>query len=484
MRARFNPPPGWPAPPEGWQPDPGWRPDPSWPAAPPGWQFWTYGAQSPPRVSDGRDAEEASQLAGGGMGRPGLAPPAVAAVLRRVLSLVQSRGGLADRLGWGGLALAVLVGAITGGFSGAAAMAGWFVLIVGLVALLRGGVRWARLGSRARGGAAVAGGLVAITIAGSPGPASQPDSLAVPTTAQPSIMTSQAAPAPSPSSPTDSATSPGRAAKPGTALAALATLAVMARAPMTGYQRGLFGAAWTDTDGNGCDQRNDVLRRDLGKLTLKAGTRGCAVWTGTLRDPYTGRTVAFARASSSNSSVEIDHVVPLADAWVKGAASWTMSRRTAFANDPLNLLAVSAQANAAKANADAATWLPPAKAYRCTYVARQVAVKAKYALSVTAAERDAVADVLTACPTAVLPKAKGIPLGGAPLYLAPAPAPTRAPTASPKPPPPPQEQPDVATNVHPGAFCSTEGALGRTAKGTLMQCSYKPGDSRLRWRSP
>ncbi len=133
---------------------------------------------------------------------------------------------------------------------------------------------------------------------------------------------------------------------------------------MTGYQRGLFGAAGTDNRRQRLRSAQRCAPSGSGKLTLKAGTRGCAVWTGALRDPYTGGTIAFARASSSNSSVEIDHVVPLADAWVKGAASWTMSRRTAFANDPLNLLAVSAQANAAKANADAATWLPPAKAYR------------------------------------------------------------------------------------------------------------------------
>ena len=102
-----------------------------------------------------------------------------------------------------------------------------------------------------------------------------------------------------------------------------------------------------------------------------------------------------------------------------GAADWPFKQRLALANDPLNLLAVEASANRAKSDGDAATWLPPNHAYRCAYVARQIAVKAKYGLWVTPPEREAMARVLRACPD------EPAPVGDAPI-LAPInpPAPT------------------------------------------------------------
>jgi Protein of unknown function (DUF1524) len=187
--------------------------------------------------------------------------------------------------------------------------------------------------------------------------------------------------------------------KPGSALAALATLAVKGRAPKTGYHRALFGQAWADVDRNGCDTRNDILRRDLTPFVLKQGTNGCLVLSGTLHDPYTGATIAFVRGQSTSSRVQIDHVVALSDAWQKGAQQWSAPRRTAFANDPLNLLAVDGLTNQRKSDGDAATWLPPNKAYRCRYAARQVAVKAKFGLWVTSAERDALGRILATCPS-------------------------------------------------------------------------------------
>jgi hypothetical protein len=95
--------------------------------------------------------------------------------------------------------------------------------------------------------------------------------------------------------------------------------------------------------------------------------------------------------------VQIDHVVPLADAWQKGAQQWSPAKRIDFANDPLNLLAVDGPTNQAKSDGDAATWLPPNKAYRCAYVTRQVAVKARYGVWVTQAEHDAIARILSRC---------------------------------------------------------------------------------------
>ncbi len=214
---------------------------------------------------------------------------------------------------------------------------------------------------------------------------------------------------------------------PGAAVLALATLTVKGRAPTTGYERARFGQAWADVDRNGCDTRNDVLRRDLTAYTLKAGTHGCLVLKGTLHDPYTGHTIAFVRGPGTSNAVQIDHVVALGDAWQKGAQRWTTTKRTAFANDPLNLLAVDGPTNLRKSDGDAATWLPPRKAERCPYVARQVSVKHKYGLSVTEAERDAMARVLQTCPGQGLVKAGAIPLGGGSVATAaPSPAPKQS----------------------------------------------------------
>ena len=174
--------------------------------------------------------------------------------------------------------------------------------------------------------------------------------------------------------------------------AALAQLEVRGRAPTTGYTREQFGQAWADVDRNGCDTRNDVLRRDL----VAPVTEGCVVLSGTLDDPYTGVPIAFARGPSS-ADVQIDHVVALSDAWQTGAQSWTPAQRQAFANDPANLLAVDGPANQDQGAGDAATWLPPNRGYRCVYALRQVRVKAAYGLWVTAAERDALDRVLGRC---------------------------------------------------------------------------------------
>ena len=181
----------------------------------------------------------------------------------------------------------------------------------------------------------------------------------------------------------------------GTALQLLATLPVKGRAPKTGYDRDQFGQAWLDTDRNGCDTRDDILRRDLTGVQIDPATHGCLVVAGTLDDPYTGQQLSYVRG---HSVVDIDHVVALSDAWQKGAFAWDVRKRAALANDPMNLLAVDMSANRQKGDGDAATWLPSNKAFRCAYVARQVSVKAKYHLWVTPAERDAVRRILDSCP--------------------------------------------------------------------------------------
>lgn len=188
----------------------------------------------------------------------------------------------------------------------------------------------------------------------------------------------------------------------GDAAGTLDTLEVKGRAPKTGYERSLFGDAWSDdvwvADGhNGCDTRNDILRRDLLDVVIKPGSNGCAVLSGILNDPYTATTVEFQRGPGTSAQVQIDHIVALSDAWQKGAQQWDEMTRRNFANDPRNLQATLGWVNQQKGDGDAATWLPPNTAYRCEFVTRIVDVKAAYRLWVTPAEHDAIARVLADC---------------------------------------------------------------------------------------
>jgi hypothetical protein len=167
------------------------------------------------------------------------------------------------------------------------------------------------------------------------------------------------------------------------ALAQLETLPVQGRGPGTGYSRDEFDPAWADTDHNGCDTRNDILARDLTGETFKPGTDNCVVATGTLADKYTGTTISFVWGRDTSAAVQIDHIVPLSDAWQKGAQQLTAEQRRELATGPLNLMATGGPTNITKGDQDAATWLPPNKSFRCEYVSMQVAVKAKYKLWIT-----------------------------------------------------------------------------------------------------
>lgn len=185
------------------------------------------------------------------------------------------------------------------------------------------------------------------------------------------------------------------------ALTALDALPVKGRAPMTGYSRSQFGPAWTDDNDdagghNGCDTRDDILARDLTNLQYKDNKR-CVVLSGILNDPYTGKIIDFRRGPSTSAAVQIDHMVPLGNAWVTGAQQISARARQNLANDPINLMAVDGPANEQKSDGDAATWLPPNKGFRCAYVARQVQVKTKYGLWVTPPEKAAIERVLSGC---------------------------------------------------------------------------------------
>jgi hypothetical protein len=175
------------------------------------------------------------------------------------------------------------------------------------------------------------------------------------------------------------------------------------RAAKTGYTRDQFGPAWADVDRNGCDTRNDILKRDLTNEVFKEKTNACTVLSGTLVDPFSGETINFVRGVATSSEVQIDHTVALSNAWQTGAFKLTADQRKAFANDPLNLLAVKGRLNSQKGDGDAATWLPPLKSYRCEYVSRQIAVKVKYKLWFTAPEKEAMIRILKTCPEKALP---------------------------------------------------------------------------------
>jgi hypothetical protein len=201
------------------------------------------------------------------------------------------------------------------------------------------------------------------------------------------------------SAPTRITNQPQRSTTTGAiAIDALGSLSVKGRAPKTNYSRQQFGDGWAMT--GGCDTRNIILHRDLTATVLD---KSCNVTAGVLDDPYTGKTIQFQRGTSTSSNVQIDHVAALSDTWQKGAQQLSKEQRIALANDPLELLAVDGPANQQKSDGDAATWLPSYKPFRCQYVARQIAVKQKYNLWVTQAEKDAMTNVLKACPEQRLP---------------------------------------------------------------------------------
>jgi hypothetical protein len=189
---------------------------------------------------------------------------------------------------------------------------------------------------------------------------------------------------------------------PSAAAAALAGLPVAEKTSLDGYERDcgegagcVFGPAWADVDRNGCDQRNDVLHRDLTEVEVRAGTQGCVVIAGVLDDPYSGETVRFTKESAAE--VPVDHVVPLAAAWVQGAAGWTADQRKAFANDPANLMATTREQNSSKGDSTADEWVPEDPAYGCSYATVVVTVKQQYSLTVTTGEAAALESLLATC---------------------------------------------------------------------------------------
>ncbi|MCT1394675.1 excalibur calcium-binding domain-containing protein [Microbacterium sp. p3-SID338] len=382
-------------------PPAGWFPDPENPKQTRWWDGEQWTAQTAPPPPTGL-----------------LPPPArsfsTAAVKRKIPAWLWIVGGL----------VAVLA---TVFLSPLVALIALIVAITGVVALVRNTPTWLRFTSRKRAVFWTVASAVVFFVVGSISTAIYPTDESTAGEAPPEVIaTPTASPTTSPSATPfadDAAEVQAFAGLAGTAkdasatanqtaLAVLATLEVKGRAPKTGYDRDEFGQRWLDVDRNGCDTRNDILARDLTDIT-RSGP--CRVTSGSLLDPFTGTDMQFVRGQGTSELVQVDHVVSLSDAWQKGAQQLTADQRATFANDPLNLLTVDGAANAQKGDGDAATWLPGNRAFRCTYVARQVAVKATYGLWVTQAEHDAIARVLSACPDEPAP---------ASAFAAPAPSPT------------------------------------------------------------
>lgn len=183
----------------------------------------------------------------------------------------------------------------------------------------------------------------------------------------------------------------------------LASLKVIAR-PVhdPAYRRAAFGKGWVDTDGNGCNQRDDVLLRDLDPSepyrTAQQGRCDHDVLAGTWTDPYSGEriTLTDAKQPDQAQAVQIDHIVALSVAWRYGAKGWNAERRTAFANDLTNLVASGGASNQAKGGSDAAQWRPVKQAH-CGFAVRYIAVKAAYDLPTDTTEREALEDMLGTC---------------------------------------------------------------------------------------
>jgi Protein of unknown function (DUF1524) len=181
---------------------------------------------------------------------------------------------------------------------------------------------------------------------------------------------------------------PAGAGDPARARQELDSLAVATPQSMAGYSRDRF-KTWTEQP-DGCNTRQEVLKRD-GKDVRT--TKTCRITGGAWTSPYDGLTF------TEESRLDIDHVVPLANAWRSGAKTWTDDRRTQFANDLTDpqLVAVSATANRAKGDQDPSQWKPPNRQYWCTYAENWINVKQHWQLTVTDAEKRALADMLGTC---------------------------------------------------------------------------------------
>jgi hypothetical protein len=173
-----------------------------------------------------------------------------------------------------------------------------------------------------------------------------------------------------------------------TATTELGALTVATQGSMSGYSRDKF-PHWITISGT-CDTRETVLKRDGTSVVTSSA---CAATSGTWRSPYDGATWTAA------SDVDIDHIVPLAEAWRSGASAWTTTRRQSFANDLTRpqLIAVTDNVNQSKGDQDPSTWQPSVTTYRCTYARMWIRVKYYYGLTLQSSEKTALQTMLNNC---------------------------------------------------------------------------------------
>jgi len=159
-----------------------------------------------------------------------------------------------------------------------------------------------------------------------------------------------------------------------------------------GYSRDLF-PTWLDLDGNGCDAREDTLVAES-LVTATVSDSGCEVLDGRWLSIYDGVEI------TESSDLDVDHLVPLAEAWRSGASGWDTTRRMAFANDlsfPNHLIAVTASTNRSKSDSPPNEWRPPRQESWCRYATAWVTIKLTWSLTATTAERDALGQMLDTC---------------------------------------------------------------------------------------
>ena len=251
-----------------------------------------------------------------------------------------------------------------------------------------------------------------------------------------------------------------------------------------GYVRALF-EHWKDIDGDGCDAREQVLKRD--SVTLpQVDPYKCKVIAGDWVSPYDG-----ARWSDP-TDIDIDHVVALKEAWDSGAWAWSAATRNAYANDTTDrrtLLAVTDNVNQQKSDKDPSNWVPPLKSYVCTYLGNWISVKARWNLSMDQSEWGRIKNLLnSSCAGLVIAPWSEAPLMGTMLTSPTATLPATTVPKTTATSPTATAPASVGVSVYPGAWCKPEGATGVYTNGKSYVCAKTNAsgvaysDGRARWR--
>jgi hypothetical protein len=240
---------------------------------------------------------------------------------------------------------------------------------------------------------------------------------------------------------------------------------VVAEDKLSGYKRSAF-KHWIDADRNGCNTRAEVLIEEA-IVKPKIGPK-CKLTGGKWLSAYDGLTVGAA------SQLDVDHMVPLAEAWRSGAWKWSSIERQKYANDLENseaLIAVTLSTNRSKGDKDPALWMPVKD--HCIYIQNWISIKVKYSLTIDIKESEKLNSYILSC--------------GLSNSISPSPASsptvTGTPTTEVTPTPTQNLEPTVSTKiVTPGAFCSPTGAIGKSSSGVTYTCKTSSTDSRNRWR--